>query len=686
MGNELTWQVKSLEKKHVCARKYSLGSLITPSWIANHYLSDLIRNPKTKVKEMKADFLQRYSLKLSKGQCERVRTLAFTLIDGKLTDHYARIWDYGNEVLRSNLGSTVEIGVNVNPDAKYFKRIYICLKALKEGWLKGCRKVIDLDGCFLKGKVKGELLAAIGRDGNNQIYPIAWAVVNVENKDNWKWFIELLQSDIETVQGNGLTLISDQHKGLLEAVKEVMPYAEHRQCARHICANFYKRFNGEIYKTLFWQAAKSTTDQEFKNNMEKMKKLNNDAYDDLMKRNPKTWCRAYFETDRACEAVENGISESFNSAIIGARGKPLITMLEEIRLHVMERFDAMIRNTNSWKTIVAPNIIKKMRKWHKNMRNWIVIPNGPLLEVRNGYEGYMVDLEGWACACRLWVLSGLPCVYACAAINHTHKNLLDYVSDWFKKEKYQLTYSTSIVPLNGSNLWVKTPYDKLLPPKERRMQGRPSIKRKRDKNEKQTKYPTISGKGKIKKCHNCLQEGHNARTCKNEKVVPPPKEKKPPGRPKKTNSDERPPRGPSAATSGGSGGKGPTWVRGGRGSSAGTSGGRGGSSFIDEIFDSSMENEVIDMFDNFEEELRRAEMEMREGEPMLQFPESQFDEGVSITQDDGVAETQDLVPETQFDIENANLEDQSNVVGGIGIDVHVIREKLKPRKPSERII
>ncbi|CAI9276128.1 unnamed protein product [Lactuca saligna] len=443
MGNELTWQVKSLEKKHVCAQKYSLGSLITPSWIANHYLSDLIRNPKTKVKEMKADFLQRYSLKLSK-------------------------------VLRSNPGSTVEIGVDVNPDAKYFKRIYICLKALKEGWLKGCRKVIDLDGCFLKGKVKGELLAAICRDGNNQIYPIAWAVVNVENKDNWKWFIELLQSNIKTVQGNGLTLISDQHKGLLEAVKEVMPHAEHRQCAHHICANFYKRFSGEIYKTLFWQPTKSIINQEFKNSMEKMKELNNDAYDDLMKRNPKTWCRAYFETDRACEVVENGMFESFNSSIIGARGKPLITMLKEIRLHVMER-------------------------------NWIVIPSVSLLEVRNGYEGYMVDLE---------------------------------------------------------------------------------------------------------------------------------------------------------ATSGGRGGKEPIGARGKRGSSAGTSGGGGGRSLIDEIFDSPMENEVIDMFDNFEEELRRAKMERREGEPLLQFLESQFDEGVPITQYDGVVETQYVVPETQFDIENEDGVDE----------------------------
>ncbi|CAI9296337.1 unnamed protein product [Lactuca saligna] len=90
--------------------------------------------------------------------------------------------------------------------------------------------------------------------------------------------------------------------------------------------------------------------------------------------------------------------------------------------------------------------------------------------------------------------------------------------------------------------------------------------------------------------------------------------------------------------------------------------------------------------DHLQKELRRAEMERREGEPMLQFPESQFDEGVPIAQDDGVVETQDVVRETQFDIENANLEDQYNVVGRIGIDGPVIRAKLKPRKPSERII
>ena len=49
---------------------------------------------------------------------------------------------------------------------------------------QGCIKIIGFDGCFLKGASCGELLTAIGRDGNNQIYPIAWAVVEVENTEN----------------------------------------------------------------------------------------------------------------------------------------------------------------------------------------------------------------------------------------------------------------------------------------------------------------------------------------------------------------------------------------------------------------------------------------------------------------------------------------------------------------------
>ncbi|KAF3674713.1 hypothetical protein FXO37_06253 [Capsicum annuum] len=41
------------------------------------------------------------------------------------------------------------------------------------------------------GACKGELLVAVGKNGNNHMYPIAWAVVDTETKHSWDWFIRL---------------------------------------------------------------------------------------------------------------------------------------------------------------------------------------------------------------------------------------------------------------------------------------------------------------------------------------------------------------------------------------------------------------------------------------------------------------------------------------------------------------
>nr|KAJ0221390.1 hypothetical protein LSAT_V11C200069790 [Lactuca sativa] len=95
----------------------------------------------------------------------------------------------------------------------------------------------------------------MGRDANNHIFPIAWVVVSIENKETWKWFLDLLLDKIDMRLVHGLTFISDQHKD----VKESVLAAEHRQCARHIYANFKKRFKGEQYRKLFWAASASTT-------------------------------------------------------------------------------------------------------------------------------------------------------------------------------------------------------------------------------------------------------------------------------------------------------------------------------------------------------------------------------------------------------------------------------------------
>nr|KAJ0194875.1 hypothetical protein LSAT_V11C700363950 [Lactuca sativa] len=266
--NERTFQIKFCNEMHLCARNYHSGSLVTSSWLAKHYLKD-----------KQADVLQKFSVCVSLGQCQIARATAMGMIEGKLEDHYAKVWGYAAAIRLSNPGTTCLVGVESNIGYNYFKRFYVGFKAFRDGWSRGCRRVIGLDGSFLKGKVKGKILTAIGRDVDNHVYPIAWAVVNVENKDNWTWFIDNLVANLDLGVGNGLVVISDQHKapqhtlGLLQAVADLLPHVKHKQCSRHIFANFRKKFIGLELKSLFWEAAMSKMERDFLATMEKIKKI-----------------------------------------------------------------------------------------------------------------------------------------------------------------------------------------------------------------------------------------------------------------------------------------------------------------------------------------------------------------------------------------------------------------------------
>ena len=52
-----------------------------------------------------------------------------------------------------------------------------------------CHPVLSIDITHLYGKYKGSLLIVIGCDGNNQLFPLEFAITKSENIDSWEWLL-----------------------------------------------------------------------------------------------------------------------------------------------------------------------------------------------------------------------------------------------------------------------------------------------------------------------------------------------------------------------------------------------------------------------------------------------------------------------------------------------------------------
>lgn len=142
------------------------------------------------------------------GQVQRGRLLALKWLKDEYDQQFAHLRGYVAEIKLSNPGSTAFVDCVSNAAGEdVFDRIYVCLGAMKNAFYY-CRPIIGIDGTFLKHAIKGCLLAAIGHDANNQIYPIAWATVQAENADNWLWFMNQLKLDLNLKDGSGYVVLS----------------------------------------------------------------------------------------------------------------------------------------------------------------------------------------------------------------------------------------------------------------------------------------------------------------------------------------------------------------------------------------------------------------------------------------------------------------------------------------------
>ncbi|KAK4281176.1 hypothetical protein QN277_012700 [Acacia crassicarpa] len=345
-GQSVGWQVKSLDNEHMCARAFEYPRAST-KWLAGYFKNKVQEDPKFKSKEMKKEVQWDLKVNVSVHKCKRAKRMIMEEMEGGFRDEFANLEAYCNELKLSNPSSDVCVEVSeegLEHGRRIFKRMYVCFNASKVGWREGCRPLICVDGTFLKGRFRGILLTEVGVDGNDSLYPLAVALVEKENTHHWNWFLQWLQQSLHLGSGDNVTLMSDMQKGLANAVSDVLPEAEHRFCARHIYANWSKKWRGNEFKKKFFSCAWSTYVEDFKDNLTRLGNLKKEAATDAVSYPIQCWVRAYFSSRCSSWMVDNNMSESFNAWIDEYRCLPVIRMFEGIRLKMMGKWAESERN------------------------------------------------------------------------------------------------------------------------------------------------------------------------------------------------------------------------------------------------------------------------------------------------------------------------------------------------------
>ncbi|KAF7146254.1 hypothetical protein RHSIM_Rhsim04G0159500 [Rhododendron simsii] len=273
--------------------------------------------------------------------------------------------------------------------------------------------------------------------------------------------LQHLKNDLRIPNESTFTIISDKQKGLMNAIKDLLPCVEHRHCVRHLHSNMKRAGStGQAVKDRLWNLARAIYVGRFSKLMEEFKQEDGAAFKWLAKHKPQHWCRSHFSVAPKCDMLLNNLCESFNATILNARDKPILTMLKRIRIY-------MIRHVVKRRASVE--------KWH-----------------------------------------GIPCAHTLVVLSESKKKAEGLVHEYYQKQTYINTYKHVIYPMNGIDMWEKTNKPPIQPPHYTRKSGRPKKCRRREADEP---LAQSDGTKKMKRylsklsCRRCRGKGHNVRTC-----------------------------------------------------------------------------------------------------------------------------------------------------------------------------
>ncbi|XP_018441735.1 uncharacterized protein LOC130507350 [Raphanus sativus] len=508
--------IKKMTPSHTCegAGGGVSGLQTSRSWVASIIKEKLRVFPDYKPKDIVSDIKEEYGIQLNYFQAWRGKEIAREQLQGSYKDGYKQLPVYCEKIMETNPGSLAAFATKEDSS---FHRVFVAFHASVYGFLEGCRPLVFLDSVPLKSKYQGTLLAATSVDGDEEVFPLAFAVVDAESEDNWEWFLLQLRTALST--SNAITFVAERLKSLQELIPRVFVGSFHAYCLRYLTDELIRELKGPFsqdIKRLFFDAAYAPRPDSFERCVEKIRELSMDAYNWIMHNSqPDHWANAYFPGARYNHMTSNS-GEPFFTWASDADDLPITQMVDVIRGKIMGMIQLRrINGDEANGRRLTPSMEVKLENECVKAQSLTVTSSSTddsLFQV-HGETYEVVNMAQCECSCRGWQLTGLPCHHAVAVISCNGLSPYDFCSRYFSVDNYRLTYSMSInlVPMLEGEMCRESSGGDVMtvtPPTTRRPPGRPPKK----------KTPAEEVVKRQLQCSKCKGLGHNKSTCK---VYPP---------------------------------------------------------------------------------------------------------------------------------------------------------------------
>lgn len=490
----------------------------TSSWVAGLALPILMKKPNMGAKELQKELQDKWKCTISYDTVWKGREKAFLDLHGAWEDSFRLLFSWKEAVLEKMPDSVIEIDAEEEDGKVFFSRFFCAFGPCIKRFLQGCRPYLSVDSTALNGRWNGHLPSATSVDGQNWMFPVAFGFFDFETEKNWTWFMKQLHKAVGDLPV--LAVCSDACKGLLNSVKSVFPYAEKRECFRHLVQNFIKLFQGSQHLFPAARAYMPEVFEQYYANVESVPGVSNW----FNKHHNMLWYRSGFNPAIKCDYITNNIAEVFNNWVKDYKDLPVCELADKIRELLMDLFHRRRRIGEKFQGKILPAVISVLNARTRGLGH-LSVTQGDYFdaEVRDHNDcitRHIVKAKDRYCSCQEWMHTGKPCQHGLVVIisqQYRNVKLEDFVDDSYSVEKFRKAYEGRVEQLRDKFFWPRVDFaNEVSAPLGKRGVGRQwknRIKgcleggsgRKHKGNETEKDRKVIRRKYK---CPNCGELGH----------------------------------------------------------------------------------------------------------------------------------------------------------------------------------